>query len=411
MNDSLAYQLQSAQNDPELQNLLAAAISHNQLSKMEDLLKRKNDTDVQKTPAKHNHQQEKEDDDIDSPEDNSKPTPKRPGRKALTTMPADKRKAQNRAAQRAFRERKDKYVKELEDRVKELEANNDKNQEENEKLRKLLEEVKTENTLLKGNFTFQPPSNALDSAPTLVDLLKNNNYQTDSPLFTDAFPWTPTSNAGEISYLGGSESPENQGLSPSDDKSSPYALSSYTATPEMANTSAANQQSTLSPSPLHETNFFAPIGEIVGDPLISANEGFPTPHTYNPNEQHDLEFSAGLTDYRDVANILFDDSLVSGLSTLPAYLEESWNEEYDADSLFSPLQTSHSEINEHTVSNDGKTNEDKSEDHISLEDCKVLEYASLPLDFDINELCEELRKKATCGRIRAAEKIKQVAQL
>ncbi|CAO3579677.1 unnamed protein product [Absidia cylindrospora] len=55
----------------------------------------------------------------------------RPGRKPLTEYeikmsemdPKSKRKAQNRAAQRAFRERRVNYVKELEDRIKALEEN------------------------------------------------------------------------------------------------------------------------------------------------------------------------------------------------------------------------------------------------------------------------------------------------
>lgn len=45
----------------------------------------------------------------------------RPGRKPLTTEPKNKRTAQNRAAQRAFRERKERKMHELEDKVKLLE--------------------------------------------------------------------------------------------------------------------------------------------------------------------------------------------------------------------------------------------------------------------------------------------------
>ncbi|KAF6014457.1 hypothetical protein HII13_000802 [Brettanomyces bruxellensis] len=45
----------------------------------------------------------------------------RPGRKPLTTEPKNKRTAQNRAAQRAFRERKERKMRELQDKVKKLE--------------------------------------------------------------------------------------------------------------------------------------------------------------------------------------------------------------------------------------------------------------------------------------------------
>nr|7AW7_D Chain D, BZIP domain-containing protein [Aspergillus nidulans FGSC A4]7AW7_E Chain E, BZIP domain-containing protein [Aspergillus nidulans FGSC A4]7AW9_D Chain D, BZIP domain-containing protein [Aspergillus nidulans FGSC A4]7AW9_E Chain E, BZIP domain-containing protein [Aspergillus nidulans FGSC A4] len=48
------------------------------------------------------------------------PRPK-PGRKPATDTPPTKRKAQNRAAQRAFRERRAARVSELEDQIKKIE--------------------------------------------------------------------------------------------------------------------------------------------------------------------------------------------------------------------------------------------------------------------------------------------------
>ncbi|KAK9768535.1 DNA-binding transcription factor yap1 [Basidiobolus ranarum] len=423
MNDNLAYQLQSAQSDLDNQGLLAAAITHNQMAKIEEYLKRKNDNDEEKTPIKHNHQEERLDNHLDSPEDGTKSTAKKPGRKPLTTMPTDKRKAQNRAAQRAFRDRKDKYVKELEDKVKELEDNSEKSQEENEKLRKLLLEVKAENVLLKGNFTFQPPTNALSEVPTLVDLLKNtNNPQNNSPLFS-SFPWTPNSNSGEVNFIHGSESPENQGLSSGDDKSpfnnesSPYASISHTATPEMSNLVNTSQQHTMYQPALHEPNFFAPIGEIVDDPLISVNQGFTSPQLFTDNGESHLNLPFDLSDYRDPTGTLFDDNLTGGLSSLPAFFEEGWNEDFNTEQIFSPIQNTHDVTtvgdgfaNSHSES--GAVDHEKADIHISLEDCKVLEYASLPLDFDINELCDSLRRKATCGgRFPCPEKTEQLAQL
>ena len=56
------------------------------------------------------------------------PRPK-PGRKPATDTPPSKRKAQNRAAQRAFRERRAARVSELEDQLKEVENDNDKEQD------------------------------------------------------------------------------------------------------------------------------------------------------------------------------------------------------------------------------------------------------------------------------------------
>jgi len=56
------------------------------------------------------------------------PRPK-PGRKPATDTPPTKRKAQNRAAQRAFRERRAARVGELEEQLKEIEDQNDQEQE------------------------------------------------------------------------------------------------------------------------------------------------------------------------------------------------------------------------------------------------------------------------------------------
>ncbi|KAJ7102508.1 hypothetical protein B0H15DRAFT_919654 [Mycena belliarum] len=76
-----------------------------------------------------------------------------------------KRKEQNRAAQRAFRERKEKHVKDLEDKVAALEAKNDLATSENENLRDLLSRLQNENVMLKeGTFTFSVPKAAGSSS-------------------------------------------------------------------------------------------------------------------------------------------------------------------------------------------------------------------------------------------------------
>ncbi|KAL2174464.1 transcription factor PAP1-domain-containing protein [Thermothelomyces heterothallicus CBS 202.75] len=69
---------------------------------------------------------------------------KKPGRKPLTTEPTSKRKAQNRAAQRAFRERKEKHLKDLENKVQELEKLSEAANNENEALRAKVEKLTVE---------------------------------------------------------------------------------------------------------------------------------------------------------------------------------------------------------------------------------------------------------------------------
>ncbi|THH13203.1 hypothetical protein EW146_g6988 [Bondarzewia mesenterica] len=75
-----------------------------------------------------------------------------------------KRKEQNRAAQRAFRERKEKHVKDLEDKLAELETKNEMSQTENEHLKELLRRLQEENLSLKqSQFTFAVPKPSTSS--------------------------------------------------------------------------------------------------------------------------------------------------------------------------------------------------------------------------------------------------------
>ncbi|CAO3632810.1 unnamed protein product [Cunninghamella blakesleeana] len=125
-------------------------------------------------------------------------TPKRPGRKPLDKTltstelaldPKQKRKAQNRAAQRAFRERKEKHVSELQERIKELEELASKNDEdliqENKRLKEQLRLLEEENYALKdAKFTFEFPLN------------NNSNTSTStSPTTTNISSPTTTVNA------------------------------------------------------------------------------------------------------------------------------------------------------------------------------------------------------------------------
>ncbi|PUU75379.1 transcription factor PAP1-domain-containing protein [Tuber borchii] len=71
-------------------------------------------------------------------------TAKKPGRKPLTSEPTSKRKAQNRAAQRAFRERKEKHLKDLEQKVADLEKASESTNHENSLLRAQVERLQIE---------------------------------------------------------------------------------------------------------------------------------------------------------------------------------------------------------------------------------------------------------------------------
>lgn len=69
---------------------------------------------------------------------------KKPGRKPLTSEPTSKRKAQNRAAQRAFRERKEQHLKDLETKVEEMEKASQVTNQENGQLKAQVERLQVE---------------------------------------------------------------------------------------------------------------------------------------------------------------------------------------------------------------------------------------------------------------------------
>ncbi|ORZ22385.1 hypothetical protein BCR42DRAFT_447698 [Absidia repens] len=83
------------------------------------------------------------------PQDQPVKIRKKPGRKPNPASPA-LRKAQNRAAQRAFRERKERHMRELEVAIKQIREQRDKLYLENEQLKADAEINKSENWYLKG---------------------------------------------------------------------------------------------------------------------------------------------------------------------------------------------------------------------------------------------------------------------
>ncbi|CAI6313124.1 unnamed protein product [Periconia digitata] len=105
------------------------------------------------SPEKSDETSEKRkspDDDVEDPDGGGKrregedKQAKKPGRKPLTSEPTTKRKAQNRAAQRAFRERKEKHLKDLETKVAELEKASDATNHENGLLRAQVQRLQVE---------------------------------------------------------------------------------------------------------------------------------------------------------------------------------------------------------------------------------------------------------------------------
>lgn len=106
-------------------------------------------------------------------------------------MPAvQKRKAQNRAAQRAFRERKEKHVKDLEIKVEELEKASQSTTQENSKLRAQVERMTVELAEYKKRLSIVSSTrtpNVAGKHPTfgnaVIGNLNDVNFQFEFPKF------------------------------------------------------------------------------------------------------------------------------------------------------------------------------------------------------------------------------------
>ncbi|GAA5807921.1 hypothetical protein MFLAVUS_001301 [Mucor flavus] len=145
-------------------------------------------------------------------------SPRRVGRKPVTSddddsdNPKSKRKAQNRAAQRAFRERKENHVRVLEERVKELEDMNvDKNlelQQENEKLKEMVAKLKFENEALLGSsssFDFPLSNNSVTSDSSRPNkLIRSSGGNNNDDVYFDTF------SSSTLSRSSNSNTPETQ---------------------------------------------------------------------------------------------------------------------------------------------------------------------------------------------------------
>ncbi|KAK0629169.1 transcription factor PAP1-domain-containing protein [Bombardia bombarda] len=115
---------------------------------------------------------------------------KKPGRKPLTTEPSSKRKAQNRAAQRAFRERKERHLKDLETKVQELEKVSEAANHENGLLRAKVDKMTVELNEYKKRVSLISngrPAARGSSAQPFGSLFMNNindvNFQFEFPKF------------------------------------------------------------------------------------------------------------------------------------------------------------------------------------------------------------------------------------
>ncbi|KAG9005458.1 hypothetical protein FRB94_001543 [Tulasnella sp. JGI-2019a] len=174
------------------------------------------------------HQDTPDDDDDDSSDLEGQPQQKtskgQPVKKTSTKRKSGggdetrqlKRKEQNRAAQRAFRERKEKHVKDLEDQVAALEEKSSSQMQENENLRDLLGRLQNENLMLKQSaFTFNMQRTTGAATGNTSNSTSNTSTQhtgtrTTPSTLPSPIDSTPKSASSPSSTNGNSESAGNQ---------------------------------------------------------------------------------------------------------------------------------------------------------------------------------------------------------
>ncbi|KAI1772294.1 PAP1-domain-containing protein [Hypoxylon cercidicola] len=151
------------------------------------------------SPDKRSHPDDEDEDDLEDGggkrREGEGKVPKKPGRKPLTNEPSSKRKAQNRAAQRAFRERKEKHLKDLETKVEELEKASSATTNENSQLRAQIDKLTMELNEYKKKLTLMgnssSPRSVSDGAArqnqsfgsAAIQNLNDVNFQFEFPKF------------------------------------------------------------------------------------------------------------------------------------------------------------------------------------------------------------------------------------
>ncbi|CAG8660616.1 13175_t:CDS:2 [Dentiscutata erythropus] len=429
MSDSnFPWDFASLEDNVEAQKLLAAAIAHNDQYRFDEDQKRKLEMledAAQQTPSKASHKLnitsvphpdlDAESEGSPSPPDNSlelsnEPQKKKPGRKPLTNTPSNKRKAQNRAAQRAFRERKERYVKELETKIEELESMSAKSAQENQQLKSLVEQLQAENYLLKQtSFTFDFPLPKTNDTTSILDKDINDLVGAKSispppiPASNTSEPYTPPSSSTSDDEPGSpnSVSDKNVNVTVSSPDISSQAPSSKLDQPNLPSKSSgsASSSSSHSTKPQSAEEF---CEKFTDGMCQDNNTSFDM--TGSSNGATDLnKLSSAFTEYRDptpfTPNI---DNPFSESAPLPPLFEDSFQDF----GSFAPMATPTDENKNPHFSSLSK------HEFASLEDIrskkflscnKVWERIQQHPKFDdlegdeIDQLCAELKSKAKCS--------------
>jgi AP-1-like factor len=337
--------------------------------------------------------------------------------------PKQKRKAQNRAAQRAFRERKEKYVKELEDRIAELEATQKNSQDnasavlekENQQLKELVQKLEAENYLLKGTaFTFDFPISKANISKNTSALVPDAGVQPSTllrndgvvPSTTDA--WTPPSSAHDDS---GSEPSSPSGLtnSPNTNKStdpSP-ASDSLNGVPGFSSNNSLTSFGDLSAGNLDSFFDNSAAFDTTAADRFMANH---VPH----KSSDEISNSSLFNQYRTPANAIENSTFSE--TPMPPLFENEFDDYNSFAPLLTPKEESLRETEFFDIDNIGKVHQApdlKNPDaHLNpMQAWELLQQHPQFEELEIDDLCNEMKNKATCTeRTLTGEELQKVLE-
>ncbi|CEG66877.1 hypothetical protein RMATCC62417_03379 [Rhizopus microsporus] len=317
--------------------------------------------------------------------------PKRAGRKPLQEKsqpndgpvdPKQKRKAQNRAAQRAFRDRKEKHVAELKARIAELEALTATKDEdlikENQQLKEMLRQLQEENYALKGaQFTFQFP----------VHTTKENHHQL-SPNRSDS-----SGSHGGNSFSSNSRSNSSSGSSSSGSGTEDGTSSSAEQASPLSNNNETPLFNAIEPIQFglidDQSNLFNQASLTVGNDLLIhgkddlfTNYGMPNTNTNNNNNNN--------TTTTAVDDFLFPNEDLSGLFGDVDLFGLDMAQQFGLPQV--PTIASPADKKQRFIEKLRKAKEEGK----YLYDFHQEIQQEMP-DFNLDALCDDLKRKAQCS--------------
>ncbi|KAF3936791.1 hypothetical protein ABW19_dt0203322 [Dactylella cylindrospora] len=236
-------------------------------------------------------------------------TAKKPGRKPITNEPTSKRKAQNRAAQRAFRERKEKHLKDLEQKVQDLEKVSETTSQENKVLKEQIDRLQTELKEYRKRFSLgggvnRSPSNSISNSNTLGSydsgLGSSGGFNFDFPLFGSFAQ--PSQNV-----LGGNKT----GLSGSPNRGSNLSGTGYRVSPTgILEIDRGHRNSLGSISP-HSSNNNSPAVRSNSNGLVNGSS------QQSPLQVHRVSLEEPKFPSNDILSDLFSPSILQAVNHDP----------------------------------------------------------------------------------------------